>query len=57
GSMAITLIGGTLGGTILTLGFLPALYSLWFGITPPSGKAPEDGDQQAPAGAPQPSLA
>ncbi|KTF69015.1 hypothetical protein ATB93_11170 [Sphingomonas sp. WG] len=28
GSMAVTLIGGTLGGTILTLVFLPALYAL-----------------------------
>ncbi|WP_240663631.1 efflux RND transporter permease subunit [Sphingomonas sp. UV9] len=34
GSMAVTLIGGTLGGTILTLVFLPALYALWFRITP-----------------------
>jgi len=36
GSMAVTLIGGTLGGTILTLLFLPALYALWFKITPPT---------------------
>ncbi|MEG3152314.1 efflux RND transporter permease subunit [Sphingomonas sp. ZT3P38] len=35
GSMAVTLIGGTLGGTILTLVFLPALYALWFKIKPP----------------------
>lgn len=34
GSMAVTLIGGTLGGTILTLVFLPALYALWFRIRP-----------------------
>ncbi len=34
GSMAITLIGGTLGGTVLTLLFLPALYALWFRIGP-----------------------
>jgi multidrug efflux pump subunit AcrB len=32
GSMAYTLIGGTLVGTILTLVFLPALYSLWYRI-------------------------
>lgn len=32
GSMAVTLIGGTLGGTILTLVFLPALYALWYRI-------------------------
>ncbi|MEC3909161.1 efflux RND transporter permease subunit [Sphingobium sp. CR2-8] len=36
GSMAVTLIGGTLGGTILTLVFLPALYALWFKIKPPA---------------------
>ncbi|WP_176598981.1 MULTISPECIES: efflux RND transporter permease subunit [Sphingobium] len=36
GSMAITLIGGTLGGTVITLLFLPALYALWFRIRPPS---------------------
>ncbi|MDE1153568.1 MAG: efflux RND transporter permease subunit [Micavibrio sp.] len=34
GSMAYTLIGGTIGGTILTLIFLPALYAIWFKITP-----------------------
>jgi multidrug efflux pump subunit AcrB len=38
GSMAITLIGGTLGGTILTLVFLPALYALWYRIQPPAGE-------------------
>lgn len=36
GSMAVTLIGGTLGGTALTLLFLPALYALWFKIKPPA---------------------
>lgn len=36
GSMAITLIGGTLGGTILTLVFLPALYALWYKVQPPA---------------------
>lgn len=40
GSMAVTLIGGTLGGTILTLVFLPALYALWFRITPPENTEP-----------------
>jgi multidrug efflux pump subunit AcrB len=33
-SLAYTLIGGTLGGTVLTLIFLPALYALWFRIKP-----------------------
>ncbi len=34
GSMAYTLIGGTAVGTVLTLIFLPALYSIWFGVKP-----------------------
>jgi multidrug efflux pump subunit AcrB len=29
GSMAVTLIGGTAAGTLLTLLFLPALYAIW----------------------------
>lgn len=32
GSLAFTLIGGTIGGTALTLIFLPALYAIWFRI-------------------------
>jgi hypothetical protein len=32
--MAFTLIGGTLGGTVMTLVFLPALYALWYRIRP-----------------------
>jgi multidrug efflux pump subunit AcrB len=32
GSLAFTLIGGTIGGTVLTLLFLPALYAIWFRI-------------------------
>src|SRR5713226_1441725 len=34
GSLAYTLIGGTAVGTVLTLVFLPALYSIWFKIRP-----------------------
>src|SRR3954470_21206060 len=45
GSMAYTLIGGTIGGTILTLVFLPALYSIWFKIKPASN---ETDDHAAP---------
>jgi hypothetical protein len=30
GTLAHTLIGGTFGGTVLTLVFLPALYAIWF---------------------------
>ncbi|MFZ5707932.1 MAG: efflux RND transporter permease subunit [Pseudomonadota bacterium] len=36
GSLAFTLIGGTIGGTALTLVFLPALYAIWYRVTPPS---------------------
>jgi len=34
GTLAYTLIGGTLAGTILTLMFLPAMYAIWFKIKP-----------------------
>ncbi|MDO7897500.1 efflux RND transporter permease subunit [Pseudomonas citrulli] len=34
GTLAYTLIGGTLVGTIMTLVFLPAMYSIWFKIRP-----------------------
>ena len=34
GSLAYTLIGGTAVGTVLTLVFLPALYSIWFKTRP-----------------------
>ncbi|MBS0370379.1 MAG: efflux RND transporter permease subunit [Proteobacteria bacterium] len=34
GTLAYTLIGGTFAGTILTLVFLPAVYSIWFKIRP-----------------------
>lgn len=40
GSMAYTLIGGTIGGTVLIILFLPALYSIWFKITPPPAALP-----------------
>jgi len=40
GTLAYTLIGGTLAGTILTLVFLPAMYSIWFKIRPGGGAAP-----------------
>jgi multidrug efflux pump subunit AcrB len=41
GSMAYTLIGGTAGGTVLTLVFLPAAYAIWFKVRPPGHKAAE----------------
>ncbi|MCB5185323.1 efflux RND transporter permease subunit [Methylobacillus gramineus] len=34
GTLAYTLIGGTFAGTVLTLVFLPAMYSIWFKIKP-----------------------
>jgi multidrug efflux pump subunit AcrB len=43
GTLAYTLIGGTFGGTVITLLFLPALYAIWFRIQP-AGK----GGQIAP---------
>ncbi|NBA82499.1 AcrB/AcrD/AcrF family protein [Pseudomonas putida] len=36
GTLAYTLIGGTFVGTIMTLVFLPAMYSIWFKIHPDS---------------------
>ncbi|KQV56750.1 MULTISPECIES: efflux RND transporter permease subunit [unclassified Caulobacter] len=45
-SMAYTLIGGTIGGTILTLVFLPSLYAMWFRIQDPRrDAAPTDGSE------------
>jgi multidrug efflux pump subunit AcrB len=37
GTLAYTLIGGTFAGTILTLVFLPAMYSIWFKIRTADG--------------------
>ncbi|WP_404476422.1 efflux RND transporter permease subunit [Novosphingobium sp. BL-52-GroH] len=47
GSLAYTLIGGTLGGTVLTLIFLPALYAIWFRIRP-DGRHGHPGQADAP---------
>lgn len=41
GTLAYTLIGGTFAGTILTLMFLPAMYSIWFKIKPESDESRE----------------
>lgn len=51
GSMAITLIGGTLGGTIVTLLFLPALYALWFRIKVPAAVEATTPPTSVPIGA------
>jgi multidrug efflux pump subunit AcrB len=47
GSLAFTLIGGTIGGTALTLVFLPALYAIWYRIKPRNGAE----KQEVPSGA------
>lgn len=39
GTLAYTLIGGTFVGTVLTLVFLPAMYSIWFKIRPVSSQS------------------
>ncbi|MDD9654434.1 efflux RND transporter permease subunit [Klebsiella pasteurii] len=41
GTLAYTLIGGTFGGTIITLVFLPAMYAIWFRIRPDTQKPAE----------------
>ncbi|WP_449546342.1 efflux RND transporter permease subunit [Lelliottia amnigena] len=46
GTLAYTLIGGTLGGTIITLVFLPAMYAIWFNIRP---EQPTPEDVKSPA--------
>lgn len=44
GTLAYTLIGGTLGGTVITLVFLPAMYAIWFRIRP---ETPRSADKKA----------
>ncbi|CAI8805598.1 efflux RND transporter permease subunit [Pseudomonas chlororaphis] len=41
GTLAYTLIGGTFVGTIMTLVFLPAMYSIWFKISHASQRQTE----------------
>jgi multidrug efflux pump subunit AcrB len=52
GSLAFTLIGGTAGGTVLTLVFLPPLYSIWFRVRPthPESEHKDADFELAPAG-------
>jgi multidrug efflux pump subunit AcrB len=47
GSMAYTLIGGTMVGTVLILLFLPALYVAWFRIKPNAEETREDPIEEA----------
>ena len=49
GSMAYTLIGGTAGGTVLILVFLPALYAIWFRVRPGKDRSDEAQPDQAKA--------
>jgi multidrug efflux pump subunit AcrB len=44
GTLAYTLIGGTLAGTVLTLVFLPAMYAIWFRIEPQGAGADHPAD-------------
>lgn len=44
GTLAYTLIGGTLAGTVLTLVFLPAMYAIWFRIRLPARSDPRSSD-------------
>ncbi|CAB3647264.1 Swarming motility protein SwrC [Paraburkholderia phenoliruptrix] len=48
GTLAYTLIGGTFAGTILTLVFLPAMYSIWFKIRPGSTERGNERHKHAP---------
>src|SRR4030095_14411547 len=48
GPMAFAVMGGLVVATLLTLVFLPALYLMWFRITPPDAKASES-TQAVPA--------
>lgn len=41
GSMAISIMGGLIVGTVLTLVFLPALYAAWFRVKPDEAKSSE----------------
>lgn len=41
-SLAYTLIGGTAGGTMLILVFLPTLYAIWLGVRPVLDVDPAD---------------
>ncbi|MDF5834230.1 efflux RND transporter permease subunit [Pseudomonas syringae] len=50
GTLAYTLIGGTLGGTVMTLVFLPAMYSIWFKIRPDRGTQPRNSSSHASTG-------
>ena len=54
GSMAYTLIGGTAGGTVLILVFLPALYAIWFRVKPATVTTSDGADQPIKDALPEP---
>jgi len=56
GPMAITMMGGLLVATILTLLFLPALYAFWFRVREPRPAASQTSgrDEVTTIVAPQP---
>ncbi|HKW34875.1 MAG TPA: efflux RND transporter permease subunit [Candidatus Acidoferrum sp.] len=56
GSLAYTLIGGTAVGTVLTLVFLPALYSIWFCVRPNQSAAGSENVASSPQLAIEPST-
>jgi multidrug efflux pump subunit AcrB len=51
GSLAYTLIGGTAGGTVLILLFLPALYAIWFRVGRPVSITMQNERRHVPAAA------
>jgi multidrug efflux pump subunit AcrB len=48
GTLAYTLIGGTFGGTIMTLIFLPAMYAIGFRIRADTGSTPDSTAHSTP---------
>ncbi|CAJ0854554.1 Cobalt-zinc-cadmium resistance protein CzcA [Ralstonia sp. LMG 32965] len=54
GALAYTLIGGTFAGTILTLVFLPAMYSIWFRIRPDRATQVQPAQRETAPGSAQP---
>ncbi|RAI45874.1 efflux RND transporter permease subunit [Rhodoplanes roseus] len=59
GPMAVTIMGGLLVATALTILFLPALYALWFrrSLDERGPGTPEQDDEEAPTAADAPRLA
>jgi multidrug efflux pump len=57
GPMAISMMGGLLVATILTLVFLPALYAAWFRVKRPELDRAQQEEKEAPAAFGKPFLA